>query len=450
MKTRHRIPTIFNLSMVDVLCCALGCVILLWLLNFREAKRKAVAAGETSVLLTEARTELDEVRRDADDYRQRLVALDAKLLDAQAARDKALLQLAGLGKEKLLLTDDLDKARGRYLALSKELATLKIDVSAAEDKLLKKSADFATLSRDRDKLTAQLEAQLKLLKEKETLAQAAGRSADDLAARLKDNESQAKKLQALADQLPKLRDEAASYRDKLATAENRLIMLDKDLGQQKLLVEQAKQAAENRFAGIALAGRRVVFVVDMSGSMDYVDEKTRDPEKWPTVRETLVKIARSLPALSKYQVVLFADKAVFPLGNDDRWLDYDGKDSLERMSQALAAVKPKGNTNIHAALEAAFRLRADGLDTIYLFSDGLPNVGPGLPADAGKTLRDIERGDLLGQFVRKTLRTTWNKAEPQRVRINTIGFFYESPDLGAFLWALARENDGSFVGMSKP
>lgn len=451
MKTRHRIPTIFNLSMVDVLCCALGCVILLWLLNFREAKRKAVAAGETGVLLTAARSELDEVRRDADDYRQRLGAMEAKLLDAQAARDQAISQLTALGKERLQLTDDLDKARGRYLALSKELATLKTAVSAADDKLLKKAADFAVLNRDKDKLTAQLEAQLKLLKEKETLAQAAGRSADDLAARLKDNESQAKKLQALADQLPKLREEAAGYRDKLAAADTRLITLDKDLGQQKLAAEQARQAAENRFAGIALAGRRVVFVVDMSGSMDYVDEKTRDPEKWPAVRETLVKIARSLPALSKYQVVLFSDKALFPLGNDDRWLDYDGKNSLERMSQALAAVKPKGNTNIHAALEAAFRFRPEGLDTIYLLSDGLPNVGPGLPTEvAGKTLRDIERGDLLGQYVRRTLRTTWNKADPQRVRINTIGFFYESPDLGAFLWALARENDGSFVGMSKP
>jgi hypothetical protein len=36
------------------------------------------------------------------------------------------------------------------------------------------------------------------------------------------------------------------------------------------------------------------------------------------------------------------------------------------------------------------------------------------------------------------------------VRINSIGFFYESPEVGAFLWALSRENDGSFVGMSKP
>ena len=29
-------------------------------------------------------------------------------------------------------------------------------------------------------------------------------------------------------------------------------------------------------------------------------------------------------------------------------------------------------------------------------------------------------------------------------------FWAESPDVGAFLWALARENEGSFVGMSKP
>ena len=41
-------------------------------------------------------------------------------------------------------------------------------------------------------------------------------------------------------------------------------------------------------------------------------------------------------------------------------------------------------------------------------------------------------------------------AGSQRVRINAIGFFYESPELGSFLWTLARENDGSFVGMSRP
>jgi len=33
------------------------------------------------------------------------------------------------------------------------------------------------------------------------------------------------------------------------------------------------------------------------------------------------------------------------------------------------------------------------------------------------------------------------------VRINAVGFFFESPDVGAFLWALAREHRGSFVGL---
>ena len=52
----------------------------------------------------------------------------------------------------------------------------------------------------------------------------------------------------------------------------------------------------------------------------------------------------------------------------------------------------------------------------------------------------------------KKLKSEWNRSYSGRpkVRINTVGFFYESPDVGAFLWALARENDGSFVGMSKP
>jgi hypothetical protein len=59
---------------------------------------------------------------------------------------------------------------------------------------------------------------------------------------------------------------------------------------------------------------------------------------------------------------------------------------------------------------------------------------------------------VLGKYIRRALKASWNRpAEGRpRVRINAIGFFYESPDVGAFLWALARENDGSFVGMSKP
>jgi hypothetical protein len=186
--------------------------------------------------------------------------------------------------------------------------------------------------------------------------------------------------------------------------------------------------------------------------MDLVDENTPAPTKWADVRATVARLMRSLPSLEKFQVIVFAEKAEFLFNDSGAWIDYDARTSPDRVLKALATVKPDGGTNMYAALQAAFRLRAQGLDTIYLLSDGLPNQGEGLNPLVSGMLKEVERSDMLARHIRKMLKTDWNRPLPkqERVRINTIGFFYESPDVGAFLWALARENDGSFVGMSKP
>ena len=217
-------------------------------------------------------------------------------------------------------------------------------------------------------------------------------------------------------------------------------------------VARARAVADNRFAGIALTGKRVVFLVDMSGSMELVDENTPAPDKWVGVRETLAKIMRSLPDLEKFQVILFSTRASYLLGQGGQWLDYDPVTSPGKVVEALRLIKPRGNTDMYAAFEAAFRFRAAGLDTIYLFSDGLPNVGAGLSPEAARSLKETERAEILSKHVLRTLKADWNRPVTSRpkVRINAVGFFYESPDVGAFLWALARENDGSFVGMSRP
>jgi hypothetical protein len=162
---------------------------------------------------------------------------------------------------------------------------------------------------------------------------------------------------------------------------------------------------------------------------------------------------RSLPGLEKFQLVLFSDQVLFPLGTPDRWLDYDPKASADQVVKALAAVKPRSDTDMNAGLKAAFRFRDQGLDTVYLLSDGLPSTGEGLPANRPvNQLSDAERTGYLTRHIRQALKTDWNRDTPgrPRVRINAVGFFYESPEVGAFLWALARENDGSFVGMSRP
>src|SRR5262249_44834002 len=156
----------------------------------------------------------------------------------------------------------------------------------------------------------------------------------------------------------------------------------------------------------------------------YIDEKTKSPDKWDEVRRTLAKVMGSLPNLEKFQVIVFSDKVSFPLGQEGKWLAYDGAESADRAAQALAKVKPDGGTNMYAALQAAFRYRADGLDTVYLFSDGLPNIGEGLKPEEAKKLKETEIGEILGKHIRKTLKNDWNRElrNQSRVRINAIGF----------------------------
>jgi hypothetical protein len=459
MPTRHRTPSIFNISMVDVLCCALGCVILLWLLNLRDAKEKAATVGTTSNLLARSKQE-------ADDLRAQLRDREEKLRQIEAERDQAR-QLADATRQ------DLTAARARLAALDKDAAALKQQVTTAQDRLTRLTQDQNALSRAKaDALTRVEELQARL-RDQDKQAAKARKQALDLAEQLEAAEGRARQMQELADQLPNLRKELQGYRAKLDAATDRVRALeaDSDKRSKELAdsdrrleawqrekqaltdeVNRARAAADNRFAGIALTGRRVVFLVDMSGSMEYVEPGKPAPDKWTGVRETLVKLMRSLPELEKFQVILFSDRVLFPMAPESQWVDFDGRTSVLQVMTTMAAIRPRGETNMYAGLEATFRFRASGLDTVYLLSDGLPSTGEGLPVGGARPLTDREKAETLSQHIRRVLKTRWNvpAAGQPRVRINTIGFFYESPDVGAFLWALARENDGSFVGMSKP
>jgi hypothetical protein len=472
MQARHRIPSIFNLSMVDVLCCALGVVLLLWLLNTREARDRAEEAGQTAEQLALSEAQLTATRQEL----------------AAASKDLELVraQLSTLMRTTAVLTADLDRSRDLAAANQKRYETAE-EQSRSTAMLLeeaKKQQEALRLSRT--------EVEKKLM--------ATALKADDLVGRLGEMQTRINQLKTTADLVPELRDELKSYREKFLTEQamaqalektlkqrlQELAGRDRDLEDQKTarrLLEQslagrdkelarisqsvivlegekktllndlnrARVAVENRFAGINLTGRRVLFMVDKSGSMGLLDAETQAADKWPAVRQTVVKIMRSLPELEKFQVITFAQEATYLLGQDSRWIDYDPRISPDRVLQGLADTEPRGGTNLHAAFDAAFRFRSQGLDTIYLISDGLPDRGITLPANS-QNWSPVERADYLSKHLRRELKTDWNRevAGQPRVRINCVGFFYESPDVGAFLWALARENDGSFVGMSKP
>lgn len=444
MRTRHRMPMIFSLSMMDVFCCTLGCVILLWLINQREAMLRTKAASAATHQLTESQRAFADLAVQREAVQKQLDAVQA---DLQAMRDQAAR-----------LQTELAASRTRADDLVKQLADQRDRAQDAEDRLSKKSTaeqQLTRMRRDDQKQIAELE---KTLREREAAAELLTRQAAETADKLALADARASQYRKQAELLPEVREAAVTSDTRVKSLERELRDLrgvletsrteSRDLTNQ---LSRARTASEQRFEGIALSGRRVVFLVDMSGSMELVDEKTTDPGKWPGVRDTMLRILRSLPGLEKYQVILFSDKVTHVLGQEGRWLDYDAN-SATKISDAISAVRPKGNTNMYAAFDAAFQYRAQGLDTIYLFSDGLPNVGEGIPANPPASMTETQRTEALSRTVRTALKTRWNAVDPRRpkVRINAVGFFYESPDVGAFLWALARENDGSFVGMSRP
>src|SRR4051812_3096519 len=121
MRTRHRIPSVFNLSMVDVLCCALGCVILLWLVNLREAKQKALQAGRSDEQVAALRRDLDGARADLADVSARYAAAQEQVSEAERRASAVRADLDAARGELRATSDLLTKARNEAGDLARNL-----------------------------------------------------------------------------------------------------------------------------------------------------------------------------------------------------------------------------------------------------------------------------------------------------------------------------------------
>jgi predicted nucleic acid-binding Zn-ribbon protein len=507
LRTRHKPPALVSMWMLDVFCCALGCVTLLFLLNSRmatdavtanknalrdlQSADKRLAAAITSLESTKIRLVSEAAEReklaaaltreealrlaltaDADKLRTSLAANEKEQADTKKrldlARDDAKAAQALLDSYQ----SDLKVIEKKADATAKDLAAARSQAADAAELLAKRKREADALAKQMTTAATQMSELQKLVRAKDDEREVLTARADSMKKELIDLEAKLRATQRDLDvQLAETKEAAKTAGTALAKAGTELAAARaqiKDLAQKvndanasiiDLQGDKAKLAdkfdkmqkdSESRFAGIAMTGARVVFLVDMSGSMGRRDLNSLDATKWATVSETVTKVMRSIPTLEKYQVIVFSSRANWLFGNGE-WQTYSGETSAKGVRDALLAVTPKDDTNMHAGFEKAFALRASGLDTIYLFSDGLPTSGPNL-SPAQEALSESERGVILGKDVRDLLAKRWNAPAlgRSRVRVNSVGFYFESAEVGAFLWAMSRENDGSFVGMSKP
>ncbi len=467
MKARHRPPSLVSMWMLDVFCCALGCVTLLWLLNTRNARIQAEDLQATTENLRATTLELENSS-------QQNLALNA--------------DLEKLNDQIRVLTQERDEQAKRLALVEQELASTQGKLVAANTDLEMTRDDLSQLQTDRDAsvaaLTKKLETATTRANQLQKLLRQTEQERDDLTLRAVDLEDKLNKLNARYQTLDREKnrmakrdaEDAELRSDQMRSLQNRFNATQKLLDQKSKELARAQQqiidlqgnkkaladkynqlraSDDNRFAGIAMTGKRVLFLIDISGSMERRDLNTPDLSKWPLVCETVGKVMRSVPSLEQFQVILFAPQTRHLFAPKGRWLDFRGEPTVTQVVDSLKKVEVGGDTNMFDAMNAAFQYRSQGLDTIYLFSDGLPNAGPGLtPAQqqANPPLTDTQQSNLRARYIRTQLDSNWNRTNASfpRVKINSIGFFYESPEVGAFLWALSRENNGSFVGMSRP
>src|SRR5205085_9088872 len=174
MQTRHRTPSIFNLSMVDVLCCALGCVILLWLLNLREARQRAAAVGETSQELATTRSLRSETA--------------VRLRTAEQSTGSTRAALAQTKEERDRAANELTAARARATELDRSLA-------ANKDLLARKTREQRKLSSDLAASRQRVAALDALVREKETRLETSTRGAEEQEERLRDLDARLRRAQ---------------------------------------------------------------------------------------------------------------------------------------------------------------------------------------------------------------------------------------------------------------
>ncbi|PIE23000.1 MAG: hypothetical protein CSA62_09715 [Planctomycetota bacterium] len=122
------------------------------------------------------------------------------------------------------------------------------------------------------------------------------------------------------------------------------------------------------FYGIPVMSTRVVYGLDVSGSMN--EEVGSSLTRMDLAKRALKKALDKAPPGSQVNV-LFFDSEVHEFSQ--RLVDLARKRDKDKLYAFLDSSTPLGGTNLHAALFAA--LEQPEVDTIFLLSDGDPSVG---------------------------------------------------------------------------
>jgi Mg-chelatase subunit ChlD len=148
-------------------------------------------------------------------------------------------------------------------------------------------------------------------------------------------------------------------------------------------LRKLKDLTASTFFGIRIVSHRVVFILDISGSMEeatrgsYIGEQGE--HRIVVAKKELLRALDGLEKDTLFNVIAFS-------GDVESWSDAIRErtdETLESAKEYVREIPIGGGTNIYGALQSAF---ADPqVDTIYFLSDGEPSVGDVIDPEAIRT-----------------------------------------------------------------
>lgn len=203
------------------------------------------------------------------------------------------------------------------------------------------------------------------------------------------------------------------------------------------------------FCGIPVQGTRVVFVLDLSGSMEWpMDEAGADGKTRRSIRLDFAKreLRRAIDAISpnaQFNLVTF---------NGDNKAEVWSKELLpandrnrERFKKYVDGLKALGGTNLWSGLEEALKIKSLVLgsrydanaDEVFVLSDGAPTVGD--VQDPIEILRIVKE---CNRFANVRINTLFiNSAAPPEQRQMEMQMKLKPQEL---MRRMAEENGGKF------
>lgn len=249
------------------------------------------------------------------------------------------------------------------------------------------------------------------------------------------------------------------------TKDRFVIPTDEELAQARAARAEARErykpSGQTSFHGIETPSRSILFIIDVSGSMEaeVVERERFEDGDYPSYRRIdIVKteLARTVEGLESYvnfNILSFATdidqwkkklvganvlnkKSAVDYANKLEAIGGSSKEGLAGVGLTGSANLEKGKTNTYGALMAGLDIAAPGeqdkgyeveVDTIFFLSDGRPTHGE--LVDVDDILKKVKEANDLRKVVIHTI---------------AIGEFQKS-----FMERLAKENGGVFVDLGR-